>query len=155
MGILKYFQITHYDKLHRKSVPSSSKTPSPSVSPSSPNSSKKKKEKQRFSCPKCTIPFYSKFSLNRHISRIHGEEPHLYRESDFRLKCPICQAPFVTRAFLRDHVQKHSGVPGYLCSQCGKGFFTEDNLNQHAKKHCLKSKTTSTARNRRQKRKKK
>ena len=71
---------------------------------------------KRIACPQCLRTFVHKFSLNKHMKRMH--------EKLSRYLCETCGRAFSTRSCYDDHIAWHTGVERNVCSVC-QGIYVE------------------------------
>ncbi|XP_061389720.1 transcription factor grauzone-like [Musca vetustissima] len=79
-----------------------------------------------FKCDICGKCCTTSRSLNSHKLEKHTAEG---RERIF--ECPICQKRFAKKTVLKCHIETHKTGTDYVCSQCGKGFATEQRRKVH------------------------
>ena len=114
------------------------------------------KHKEDKPCPHCGVMFSTKWSLNHHIGRVHGEyELHRCDKCDFSARvladvkahykrrhtedmngtCEICGETFKE---LKKHLERTacggSEKAKIQCLQCDKTFFSDDRVKSHMKK---------------------
>ncbi|XP_061570778.1 zinc finger protein 883-like isoform X1 [Cololabis saira] len=77
-----------------------------------------------FTCDQCNKGFLCKYSLRQH-ERLHDGP------SNF---CHVCRKNFSKNGFVR-HMQMHRGEKNYLCTTCGKSFFSSGELLLHNRSH--------------------
>uniref|UniRef100_A0A3B3DBH7 Zinc finger protein 436-like n=1 Tax=Oryzias melastigma TaxID=30732 RepID=A0A3B3DBH7_ORYME len=76
-------------------------------------------------CQLCEKVFeHPNHSLNQH-KRLHAGPTNL---------CNICGKNFSKNGFVR-HMQMHKGEKNYLCTTCGKSFFSSGELHMHDRTH--------------------
>ncbi|XP_065083819.1 putative zinc finger protein 286B [Ochlerotatus camptorhynchus] len=75
----------------------------------------------------CTLAFYCRNLLMKHIRRQHSADGPEYQDCDIcgqRIKGP--------KAALTKHQKTHTEEKNYICAVCGKGFTTPGYLRQHS-----------------------
>ncbi|XP_004083203.1 zinc finger protein 883 [Oryzias latipes] len=77
-----------------------------------------------FKCDLCNKGFLCSNSLNQH-KRLHDGPTNL---------CNVCGKHFSKNGFVR-HMQMHKGERNYLCTTCGKSFFSSGELLLHNRSH--------------------
>ncbi|XP_044743504.1 zinc finger protein 845-like [Chrysoperla carnea] len=80
---------------------------------------------RRFSCNYCTIKFYYKSNLNRHIREIH------HKVLKPRHLCNICGKSIRSSSDLRIHLQTHTDVRPFTCIRCNKSYRSKSALSAH------------------------
>jgi Zinc finger, C2H2 type len=75
-----------------------------------------------FICRICSLKFASKQGMLRHIDNIHENNRRNLRNRDKNYLCTICGKKFYTNFHLEVHARSHSGEKPFGCSVCGKKF---------------------------------
>lgn len=96
-----------------------------------------------YACTVCNLgynklPFlekHLKFHDNRSLifdgSSSTGGGHHPIESHEHYFKCSWCCGAFLTKRSLQFHQVKHSGGKSCVCTVCGQGFLTTDDLNEH------------------------
>lgn len=79
-----------------------------------------------FKCDECGKCCTTSRNLNSHKLEKHTEEG---QQRSF--ECPICQKRFAKKTVLKCHIETHKTGTDYVCSECGKGFPTEQRRKVH------------------------
>lgn len=74
-------------------------------------------------CPHCGRNFRLDENMWRHL------ETHFGAARPFQ--CKICGIYLQTKPYLRVHILRHKNIRPYLCTFCGKTFFSTSQLHQH------------------------
>lgn len=78
---------------------------------------------------KCTI--CDKVSTNSRNLNKHMREKHTAEGQERPFECPVCQKRFAKKCTLKTHLETHDTGKDYKCSECGKGFSTEQRRKIH------------------------
>lgn len=71
---------------------------------------------------------------NKHVLRGHMRWKHNPAAKKF--KCKLCESSFVRQSLLDIHHNRaHLDIKEYICSICGRGFKTKDQLKSHTNSH--------------------
>lgn len=74
-------------------------------------------------CTTCGRSFANKSALRNHIANVHLEiRPH---------KCHICPRQFGSKLSLQKHQANHTGERPYKCTQCGRAYKYASDLKRH------------------------
>uniref|UniRef100_A0A1I8MZK2 Uncharacterized protein n=2 Tax=Musca domestica TaxID=7370 RepID=A0A1I8MZK2_MUSDO len=79
-----------------------------------------------FKCDVCGKCCTTSRSLNS-----HKLEKHTAEGQERTFECPICQKRFAKKTVLKCHIETHKTGTDYVCSECGKGFATEQRRKVH------------------------
>lgn len=87
-----------------------------------------------YTCEFCAGKYASSSALKEHILAKHTEK------AVFKHKCNMCDKSFLRAVRLESHLNKeHFNRKPYLCSNCGKGFYIDDDRKRHLQR-CVKTK---------------
>ncbi|XP_058840337.1 gastrula zinc finger protein XlCGF26.1-like [Topomyia yanbarensis] len=84
-------------------------------------------------CCGCKKIFENEFDLKNHCDSVHLSESSNAHDDTRPFKCPVCYKSFSNQQLLKEH--QRSVIRKYFCRQCGKGFMTQANLENHLKCH--------------------
>ncbi|KAM7346575.1 uncharacterized protein ACRADG_006451 [Cochliomyia hominivorax] len=78
---------------------------------------------------KCNI--CGKLSTNSRNLNKHMHEKHTAKGQERPFECTVCQKRFAKKCILKTHMETHSTDKDFKCSECGKGFSTEQRRKIH------------------------
>lgn len=80
----------------------------PEESPTTPDNN-------RLKCPSCTKVFWNRYSLNKHVARVHEKRYKEYeRKKNYACTYDGCEKAYTTPGLLRDHETTHTGLLIFL-----------------------------------------
>ncbi|XP_039441210.2 zinc finger protein 883-like [Culex pipiens pallens] len=91
-------------------------------------------------CCGCKKEFATEVDLQNHSDLIHLNESINTPETAGKLKpftCTVCYKSFSNQQLLKEH--QRSVIRKFFCRQCGRGFMTQTNLDNHLKCHVSSS----------------
>jgi len=113
------------------------------------------KDKKTFQCQleNCGYLFLTEYQLKLHVKKVHATEKRSkgpYKQkfradqhNSYRMPgsipCPHCNRPMVSDQKLQSHIKMMHGEKLFECSDCGKGFTREKQIELHLKNqkfHC-------------------
>lgn len=84
-----------------------------------------------FKCRICEMRFASKQGMYRHIDNIHENNRQNLRNRDKNFLCTECGKGFFTNFHLTTHARSHSGAKPFSCKYCNKSFSQSSGLKIH------------------------
>lgn len=88
-----------------------------------------------FKCEVCAMHFASKQGMNRHIDNIHENNRRNLRSRDKNFLCTMCGKNFYTNFHLDVHIRSHTGERPFQCQFCDKAFAQMSGLKMHTFTH--------------------
>ncbi|XP_073829579.1 uncharacterized protein [Musca autumnalis] len=79
-----------------------------------------------FRCDECGRCSTNSRNLAKHKKEMHTEEG---KQRNF--ECEVCHKKFANKTILRTHMEVHESGRDYVCSECGKGFPSENRRKIH------------------------
>lgn len=79
-----------------------------------------------FKCDKCGRCSTNSRNLAKHKREMHTEEGKLRP-----FECDVCHKKFSNKTILRTHMEVHESGRDHICSECGKGFPSENRRKIH------------------------
>ncbi|XP_053695579.1 zinc finger protein 883-like [Sabethes cyaneus] len=90
-------------------------------------------------CCGCKKTFNSDIELKTHSNLVHQKEQPSISETGKPFQCSICYKSFSNQQLLKEH--QRTVIRRFFCRQCGKGFMTQTNLENHLKYHIASHET--------------
>ncbi|XP_028168160.1 zinc finger protein draculin-like isoform X7 [Ostrinia furnacalis] len=83
---------------------------------------------KKVKCSKCTERFSDYFLRKKHMVKVHGEKPVVYR-------CNVCNKGYQRRYTLACHMKRHMELKDVKCDICTYSCYNKTELREHMLKH--------------------